>query len=44
MIRLSERLSEPDPNKEIHDSQDAIKELSEKLEWRQDFEASGMHF
>ena len=44
MIRLSEWLSEPAPNKEIHDRQDAIKELSEKLEWRQDFEASGMHF
>ncbi len=44
MIRLSEWLSEPAPNFEIHDRQKAIKELSNKLEWRQDFQASGMHF
>ena len=44
MIRLSEWLSEPVPDYEVHDRQKAIKELSEKLDWRQDFEASGMHF
>ena len=44
MILLSEWLSEPAPNSEIHDRQKAIKELSQKLDWRQDFQASGMHF
>ncbi|NOQ28139.1 MAG: DNA mismatch repair protein MutS [Bacteroidales bacterium] len=44
MIRLSEWLSEPASNYEIHDRQKAIKELSQKLDWRQDFQASGMHF
>lgn len=44
MIRLSEWLSEPAPNSEIHDRQEAIKELSQKLDWRQNFQASGMHF
>ena len=44
MIRLSEWLSEPAPNHEIQDRQEAIKELSQKLDWRQDFQASGMHF
>ena len=44
MIRLSEWLSEPAPHNEIHDRQKAIKELSQKLDWRQDFQASGMHF
>ena len=44
MIRLSEWLSEPAPNYEIQDRQKAIKELSQKLDWRQDFQASGMHF
>ncbi len=44
MIRLSEWLSEPAPNDEIHDRQKAIKEISQKLDWRQDFQASGMHF
>ncbi len=44
MILLSEWLSEPAPNYEIHDRQKAIKELSQKLDWRQDFQASGMHF
>ena len=43
-ILLSEWLSEPAPNPEILDRQEAIKELSGKLEWRQDFQASGMHF
>ena len=41
---LSEWLSEPAPNHEINDRQEAIKELSQKLDWRQDFQASGMHF
>jgi hypothetical protein len=44
MIRLSEWLSQAAPNSEIHARQKAIKELSQKLDWRQDFEASGMHF
>jgi hypothetical protein len=44
MILLSEWLSEPTPNSEIHDRQKAIKELSQKLDWRQEFQASGMHF
>ncbi len=44
MILLSEWLSEPAPDYEIHDRQKAIKELSQKLDWRQDFQASGMHF
>jgi hypothetical protein len=44
MILLSEWLSEPAPNYEIRDRQKAIKELSQKLDWRQDFQASGMHF
>jgi len=44
MILLSEWLSEPAPNSEIHDRQKAIKELAQKLDWRQDFQASGMHF
>lgn len=43
-IRLSEWLSEYAPNAEILDRQKAIKELAEKLDWRQDFQASGMHF
>jgi hypothetical protein len=44
MLLLSEWLSEPAPNHEIHNRQKAIKELSQKLDWRQDFQASGMHF
>lgn len=44
MMLLSEWLSEPAPNYEILDRQKAIKELSKKLDWRQDFQASGMHF
>ena len=44
MIRLSEWLAEPAPNDEICDRQEAIKELSQKLDWRQNFQASGMHF
>ncbi|TXD82889.1 DNA mismatch repair protein MutS [Subsaximicrobium wynnwilliamsii] len=41
---LSEWLSDPAPNHEIYDRQEAIKELSQKLDWRQGFQASGMHF
>lgn len=44
MMLLSEWLSKPAPNNEILDRQNAIKELSKKLDWRQDFQASGMHF
>jgi len=44
MILLSEWLSKPASNSEIHNRQKAVKELSQKLEWRQDFQASGMHF
>lgn len=44
MIFLSKWLSEPAPNYEINDRQKAIEELSQKLDWRQDFQASGMHF
>lgn len=44
MILLSEWLSEPASNNEIYDRQEAIKELSQKLDWMQDFQASGMHF
>lgn len=41
---LSKWLSEPATNDEIHDRQEAIKELSQKFDWRQDFQASGMRF
>lgn len=44
MIFLSKWLSEPAPDFEINDRQKAIKELSQKWDWRQDFQASGMHF
>ncbi len=44
MILLSKGLSEPASNYEILDRQNAIKEISQKLDWRQDFQASGMHF
>ncbi len=43
-ILLSRWLSEPAPTIEILDRQKAIKELAPKLDWRQDFQASGMHF
>jgi len=43
-ILLSEWLSKPASNSEIYDRQNAIKELAPKLDWRQDFQASGMHF
>src|SRR5690554_2591898 len=44
MILLSKWLSEPASNNEIQDRQQAIKALTEKLEWRQDLQALGMHF
>ncbi len=44
MILLTKWLSEPARNSEIDDRQKAIKELSQKLNWMQDFQASGMHF
>jgi len=44
MVRLSEWLAEPASNDEIHNRQNAIKELAQNLDWRQDFQASGMHF
>lgn len=37
-------LSEPAGNEEIASRQEAIKELSLKPDWRQDFQASGMHY
>lgn len=43
-ILLSEWLSQPAANDEIYERQKAIKELSHKFDWRQEFEASGMHF
>lgn len=43
-IRLAEWLSAPAANDEIKVRQKAIKALAEKLDWRQDFEAAGMHF
>lgn len=44
MIFLSQWLSEPASNSEIQDRQKAIKELAQKLDWRQNFQASGMQF
>lgn len=44
MMRISAKLSEPAPDHEIPVSLQAIKELSEKLDWRQDFQAHGIHF
>jgi hypothetical protein len=44
-IRLAEWLSEPASAKDvILERQRAIKELTGKVDWRQDFQASGMHF
>jgi len=44
MILLAEWLSEPAPIAEIQDRQEAIQEMAEKLAWRQEFQASGMHY
>ena len=43
-ILLAKWLSEPAQSPEIQERQKAINELSQKLDWRQDFQASGMHF
>lgn len=43
-ILLAEWLSAPAPKSVILERQQAVKELSPKLEWRQHFQASGMHF
>ncbi len=43
-ILLSKWLSEPASNTEILERQTAIKELAQNLDWRQNFQASGMHF
>lgn len=44
MTLLSEWLSEPAFKDEILDRQEAVKEISKNLEWRQGFQASGLHF
>lgn len=43
-ILLTEWLSNPAETNEILERQNSLKELSEKFKWRQDFQASGMHF
>jgi hypothetical protein len=43
-ICLAEWLSEPASKDVILERQQAITELTPKLDWRQDFQASGMHF
>lgn len=43
-MRLAEWLFSPAAKDVILERQQAVKELSPKLEWRQDFQASGMHF
>jgi Flp pilus assembly protein TadB len=44
MSQLAEWLSKPASNHEILERQLAIKELSQKLDWQQTFQAAGMHF
>ncbi|MEO0334737.1 MAG: DNA mismatch repair protein MutS, partial [Bacteroidota bacterium] len=41
---LSKWLSEPATKEVIIERQEAVKELSPQLAWRQEFQASGMHF
>jgi hypothetical protein len=41
---LAEWLAQPASEKIILQRQQAIKELNSKLDWRQDFQAAGMHF
>ncbi|MEM6845233.1 MAG: DNA mismatch repair protein MutS [Bacteroidota bacterium] len=41
---LAKWLSEPTTKEAILERQEAIKELSPQLAWRQEFQASGMHF
>lgn len=43
-LLLAEWLSVPAPKETILKRQEAVKELSPKLEWRQHFQAAGMHF
>lgn len=43
-VLLAAWLSEPASGNVIFERQKAIKELSPKLDWRQDFQAAGMHF
>ncbi|MEQ9442953.1 MAG: DNA mismatch repair protein MutS [Cyclobacteriaceae bacterium] len=43
-ILLAKWLSEPAANEVILERQQAIQELTPQLDWRQDFQASGMHF
>jgi len=44
MELLANWLSAPAPKEVINERQQAIKELSSKIDWRQDFQAAGMHF
>lgn len=41
---LATWLSQAAPREEIYKRQEAVKELVPMLEWRQDFQASGMHY
>jgi DNA mismatch repair ATPase MutS len=43
-VLLAKWLSEPAPVPVILQRQESVKELSPKLDWRQDLQASGMHF
>ena len=43
-ILLANWLSNAATKSEIQDRQNATKELSQKLDWRQDFQAAGMHY
>jgi hypothetical protein len=43
-LLMADWLSKLEPEQEILERQNATKELSKKLEWRQDFQATGMHF
>ena len=43
-LLMAEWLSVPAPKATIFKRQEAVKELSPKLEWRQHFQAAGMHF
>lgn len=43
-LLLADWLCKLEPEQEILERQNATKDLSLKLEWRQDFQATGMHF
>ncbi|MBE9463985.1 DNA mismatch repair protein MutS [Dyadobacter sp. UP-52] len=43
-LMLADWLSEPASNGEIFERQQSIQELTFKIDWRQDFQASGMRF